>query len=260
MRRICGGRDLDRVLRVVLRDGSHEMSRLLAEEAVRRYARFDPGRAAAGIFYEKWTVEGLRLEELSRDVAAEAGSAENGRGQGSRGSGGGSGAGSDGAQAVADHAAAVRRHVRRVIREMLVGDRGVDAVARTLRTPLPSNVDITMADASQLAEMQRLLQPLQRKLATTVLRRRRRRVGPLDVRATLRACMATGGVPVRVVHRRPVPTKPQLYVLADMSGSVATFAAFSPHPGIGAVGTVLASADLRIRPECRRGHRSGPCG
>jgi uncharacterized protein with von Willebrand factor type A (vWA) domain len=39
--------------------------------------------------------------------------------------------------------------------------------------------------------------------------------------------MATGGVPVKVVHRKPRPTKPHLYVLADMSGSVANFAAFT---------------------------------
>ena len=69
--------------------------------------------------------------------------------------------------------------------------------------------------------------PIQHKLATTVMRKRRSRTDLIDVRATLRASMATGGVPVQVVHRKPRPTKPHLYVLADMSGSVANFAAFT---------------------------------
>ena len=83
------------------------------------------------------------------------------------------------------------------------------------------------ASREQLAEIQRVLIPIQHKLATTVMRKRRSRTDLIDVRATLRASMATGGVPVKVVHRKPRPTKPHLYVLADMSGSVATFAAFT---------------------------------
>ena len=121
----------------------------------------------------------------------------------------------------------MRELVREVIRERLVADRGADAVARTLRTPLPADAALTSADRAQMAEIERMLAPLQRKLATTTLRKRRRRTGPLDVRATVRASMSTGGVPVKVVHRRPTPTKPKLYVLADVSGSVATFAAFT---------------------------------
>ena len=78
-----------------------------------------------------------------------------------------------------------------------------------------------------MREIQRVMVPIQHKLATTVMRKRRHRTDLIDVRATLRASMATGAVPVRIMHRRPRPTKPQLYVLADMSGSVATFAAFT---------------------------------
>ena len=39
--------------------------------------------------------------------------------------------------------------------------------------------------------------------------------------------MSTGGVPVTPVFRRPHPAKPQLVVLADISGSVSTFATFT---------------------------------
>ena len=121
----------------------------------------------------------------------------------------------------------LRGQVRRAIRELLVADRGADAVAKTLRQPLTADIDISRASRAQLAEVLRVMIPIQHKLATTVMRKRRSRTDLIDVRATLRASMATGGVPVRVVHRKPRPTKPHLYVLADMSGSVANFAAFT---------------------------------
>jgi uncharacterized protein with von Willebrand factor type A (vWA) domain len=100
-------------------------------------------------------------------------------------------------------------------------------VAKTLRQPLTADIDISRASKEQLAEVQRVLIPIQHKLATTVMRKRRSHTDLIDVRATLRASMSTGGVPVKVVHRKPRPTKPHLYVLADVSGSVATFASFT---------------------------------
>ena len=121
----------------------------------------------------------------------------------------------------------LRGQVRKAIRGLLVADRGADAVAKTLRQPLTADIDISRASREQLAEVQRVMTPIQHKLATRVMRKRRSRTDLIDVRATLRASVATGGVPVKVVHRKPRPTKPHLYVLADVSGSVATFAAFT---------------------------------
>jgi uncharacterized protein with von Willebrand factor type A (vWA) domain len=39
--------------------------------------------------------------------------------------------------------------------------------------------------------------------------------------------MSTGGVPVVPIFRKPRPAKPELVILADISGSVSTFAAFT---------------------------------
>jgi uncharacterized protein with von Willebrand factor type A (vWA) domain len=227
--------DLDRALRSVLRDGSDALARLVAEQAVAQFGRFEAGRPAAGVMYEKWTVEGLRLAQVSAELARQAAAGEGNAPGTGPGGGPNSGPSSVGHQLgvdlrrheIIERTEALRMQIREVIREMLIADRGVDAVAKTLRKPLTADIDISMASGSQLIEIERIMQPLQRKLATTMMRKRRQRTGPLDVRATLRASMATGGVPVRVIHRRPRPTKPQLYVLADMSGSVATFAAFT---------------------------------
>jgi uncharacterized protein len=223
--------DLEHAVRGVLRGGSEELARQAAEQAVEEYVRFEPGRPVAGVFYELSALAGLRLDELSAQQLAEAAAAIAGSG----GSGGSGGLDDPGqhlrfevqrAQTAA-RAELLRGQVRKAIRGLLVADRGADAVAKTLRQPLTADIDISRAGRAQLAELQRVMTPIERKLATTVMRRRRGRAGLIDVRATLRASMATGGVPVKVVHRKPRPTRPHLYVLADVSGSVANFAAFT---------------------------------
>ena len=47
------------------------------------------------------------------------------------------------------------------------------------------------------------------------------------MRRTIRSSMGTGGVPVQPVLRRRRPTKPDLIVLCDVSGSTAQFAPFT---------------------------------
>jgi uncharacterized protein with von Willebrand factor type A (vWA) domain len=217
--------DLEHAVRTVLRDGSEELARQVAEQAVEEYVRFEPGRPVAGVFYERSALAGLQLDELVMQVLAENATAIGGSG----------GLGDSGQHLRFEvqrtqttiRAELLRGQVRKAIRGLLVADRGADAVAKTLRQPLAADVDISRASREQLAEVQRVLTPIQHKLATTVMRKRRSRVDLVDVRATLRASMATGGVPVKLVQRKPRPTKPHLYVLADMSGSVANFAAFT---------------------------------
>jgi uncharacterized protein with von Willebrand factor type A (vWA) domain len=220
--------DLEHAVRSVLRDGSEELTRQVAEQAVEDFVRFEPGRPVAGVFYERDALAGLRLDELVAQRLAD-GAADIG------GSGGAGGLDDPGQHLrfelqrtqTTTRAELLRGQVRKAIRELLVADRGADAVAKTLRQPLTADIDISRAGRAQLAELQRVMIPIERKLATTVMRKRRSRTDLIDVRATLRASMATGGVPVKVVHRKPRPTKPHLYVLADMSGSVANFAAFT---------------------------------
>jgi uncharacterized protein len=214
--------DLERAVIAVLRDGSEELARQVAEQAVGELVQFEAGRPVAGVMYERATLAGLRLEELAAQQLTEA-------------AGELSGPGAPGRQLrlelqrteVTARAEYLKSQVRRVIRELLVADRGADAVAKTLRQPLTADLDISVASRDQLREIQRVMLPIQHKLATTVMRKRRHRTDLIDVRATLRASMATGAVPLRIMHRKPRPTKPQLYVLADMSGSVATFATFT---------------------------------
>lgn len=123
-----------------------------------------------------------------------------------------------------------RDEVEAEIRRRLVADRGADALARTLRKPLPEDLDVMHATREELVALRRALHPLARKLAVRLARRRRhRRRGHLDFRRTVRQSMSYGGVPADPRFRRPHPAKPDIVVIADVSGSVAAFARFTLH-------------------------------
>lgn len=101
-------------------------------------------------------------------------------------------------------------------------------MARTLRRPLVEDLDLVTATREDLHAIEGVVHPLTRKLATRLARRRRLgRLGRLDVRRTVRRSLSTGGVPVDPRFRRPRPGRPDIVVLADISGSVATFARFT---------------------------------
>ena len=91
----------------------------------------------------------------------------------------------------------------------------------------PEDRPLLLAGADELAAMRQAMRPLARRLATRLGNRRRRGLSGLDMRRTIRASMGTGGVPVNPVLRRKRPTKPDLMVLCDVSGSTAEFAPFT---------------------------------
>ena len=123
-----------------------------------------------------------------------------------------------------------RGAVETEIRRRLVEDRGSEALAKSVRKPLPEDIDVMHATRDELAMLHRVLHPLSRKLAVRLARKRRHgRKGPLDFRATMRRSLSTGGVPVEPRFRHPRPAKPEIFVIADISGSVASFARFTLH-------------------------------
>ena len=111
-----------------------------------------------------------------------------------------------------------------------MADRGVEAMAKTLRKPLPEDVDFMHASRDEMQALRKALQPLTRKLAARLARKRRHgRKGPLDFRSTMRHSLSYGGVPADPKFKYPRPSKPELMVVADISGSVAAFARFTLH-------------------------------
>ena len=99
-----------------------------------------------------------------------------------------------------------------------------------MRKPLPEDLDVMHANRDEMAQLERALRPLSRKLAVRLARkRRRRRRGPVDLRHTVRRSLSTGGVPIDLRFKPPRPAKPEIFVIADVSGSVASFARFTLH-------------------------------
>ena len=101
-------------------------------------------------------------------------------------------------------------------------------MAQTLRVPLVEDIDLMHATREELDEIAKRIGPLARKLASRLAARRRHgRKGRLDVRRTIRRSLAHGGVLLDPQWRPRRITKPELVLLCDVSGSMATFARFT---------------------------------
>ncbi len=124
---------------------------------------------------------------------------------------------------VAAFESAVDVEVRRRAAEV----RGPEHIARHTVRPSIERIDFTAARKADLEEMRREIAPLTRRLATRLNRRAAHRRGALDFRRTVRASLASGGVPLETRHRPRRPTRSDLVVLCDVSGSVANFASFT---------------------------------
>ena len=84
------------------------------------------------------------------------------------------------------------------------------------------------ATRSDLAAIEEIVGPLTRKLAARLAQKRRNQNrGRLDFRKTVRTSLATGGVPLDPKFKNKRPHKPELWVVCDVSGSVAAFARFT---------------------------------
>ncbi|HEY3844166.1 MAG TPA: VWA domain-containing protein [Acidimicrobiales bacterium] len=199
------------------------MMNVVARNAVDRYAGMEPGRPVGGTYYLYRTLRNLDLDAVLAKLMGQARDAAAGEGL------------TDLEERLAadEYKARIekfRRAVETEIRRRLVEDRGAEALARSVRKPLPEDIDVMHATREELAVLHRTLQPLSRKLAVRLARKRRHgRKGPLDFRATMRRSLSTGGVPIDPRYRHPRPAKPEIFVIADISGSVASFARFTLH-------------------------------
>jgi hypothetical protein len=197
----------------------------LDEEAMRRGARtavdelagMEPGRPVGGTYYLYRTLRRLDLADLEQRLI-DALMADEDLSDFDR-------------RLVREEVEAridqLRQEIEEEIRRRLVADRGRDAVARTLRRPLIEDIDLMHATTRDLQEMEAAIGPLTRKLAARLARRRRKRAGRLDFRRTMRKSLATGGVPVEPQFRHPRPHRPEVWLLCDISGSMATFSRFT---------------------------------
>src|SRR5947208_4533643 len=187
------------------------MMRARARQAVSRFAGMEPGRPVGGTYYLYRTLRNLALDGVLERLMQESRDAAGGeltpleerleRDE------------------YQDRIDQLRKEIEAEIRRRLVADRGAEAMAKTLRKPLPEDVDFMHASRDEMAALRRAIHPLTRKLAVRLARKRRHgRRGPLDFRNTIRHSLSYGGVPAEPKFRHPRPSKPKIMVVADTSG------------------------------------------
>ncbi|HEX2038947.1 MAG TPA: VWA domain-containing protein [Acidimicrobiales bacterium] len=213
--------ELAELLYRAMREGDEAMMKALAKQAVQRYSGMEPGRPVGGTYYLYRTLRNLDLDSLlERLMQAEREQADAITPLEER-------LARDEFEQRIQH---LRQEIEAEIRRRLVADRGTEAMAKTLRKPLPEDIEFMHASRDELTALRHALHPLTRKLAVRLARKRRHgRKGPLDFRNTMRHSLSYGGVPAEPKFKYPRPSKPEIVVIADISGSVAAFARFTLH-------------------------------
>ena len=189
------------ILMNALMNGDQALMRALARQAVQRFAGMEPGRPVGGTYYLYRTLRNLdldgRLDKLmeasKKEVGGELTKLEERLEK----------------DEYNDRIEKFKQEVEAEIRRRLVADRGAEAMAKTLRKPLPEDVEFMHASRDEMQNLKKSLQPLTRKLAARLARKRRHgRKGPLDFRNTVRHSLAYGGVPAEPKFKYPRPAKP----------------------------------------------------
>ncbi|HEU5151157.1 MAG TPA: hypothetical protein VFU19_11700, partial [Iamia sp.] len=140
--------ELAQMLYQALLQGNDALLRALARQAVKRYAGMEPGRPVGGTYYLYRTLRNLDLDNIldklmdqARQQAQEAGQDLTALEERLE---------KDEFQNRIDQ---LKREVEAEIRRRLVADRGVEAMARTLRKPLPEDVDFMHASREEMANL-----------------------------------------------------------------------------------------------------------
>ncbi len=199
--------DLESLVQHALEAGVDRDISLAASTAVTWYAGIDPSRSVGAAYYIQKTLSSLSVASQIEDLSEGLDVFE--------------------IHNLKNNAKKLESKVAADVRRRLLMLRGVEAI-REPSTNTPDNVAFLYATAADLQQMRKLLRPLAAKLAVKLGRRRRQQQKrTLDVRATIHQSLRTGGVPVKLRHKPRLKHKPELIVLADLSGSVASFARFT---------------------------------
>jgi uncharacterized protein len=212
--------EMAHMLMQALMNGDQALMRALARQAVQRFAGMEPGRPVGGTYYLYRTLRNLDLDAMLEKLM-----------EASRQEVGGELTQLEERLERDEYNTRIdqfKKEIEAEIRRRLVADRGAEAMAKTLRKPLPEDVEFMHASRDEMQNLKKALGPLTRKLAARLARKRRHgRKGPLDFRNTVRHSLSYGGVPAEPKFKYPRPAKPELVVVADISGSVAAFARFT---------------------------------
>jgi hypothetical protein len=141
------------------------MTRALAKQSVQRFAGMEPGRPVGGTYYLYRTLRNLDLDGMleklmqatREEIGGELTSLEERLER----------------EEYQDRIDKFKNEIEAEIRRRLVADRGAEAMAKTLRKPLPEDVEFMHASRDEMQSLRKALYPLTRKLAARLARKRR---------------------------------------------------------------------------------------
>jgi uncharacterized protein with von Willebrand factor type A (vWA) domain len=197
-----------------LNDGDDQALDGLLADAVNRFAGVEGRRSLD--HHTQRTLRRINLAEIYRRMLTTHETSDTSRGALERNAD---------TAAAAEAVEALRRRLAALIADRL-GGVGPEPAADQSSGEL-MDVTLLRARVEQLPRLRAAVRPLARKLASRMGARRRHGRGALDMRRTIRVSLQTGGVPVTPKLRRRRPTRPDLVVLLDVSGSTAMFAPFT---------------------------------
>lgn len=115
----------------------------------------------------------------------------------------------------------------RELEKALIDELGQEALETILVRENLNELDFCRLSAPQVAEIKKRVGKMAHRLATRLsFRQKRANRGRIDLQRTIRKSMSSGGVPIRPAFRERYPTRPEIVVLCDLSGSVRIFSEF----------------------------------
>ncbi len=204
-----------RLVDALIKDDLDELRRLLSE-SVERFGGVDPTRPVGGRYHQYRVLRRLDADRLRELLMAAMLPADDTLGEHLQ-------------EAAADRmVATVRDEVRTEVLRRLIAERGTEDVARSIRSPLVEHIELQHGTREEIRAVEQAVAPLAKRLATRLSQRRRHgKRGRLDVRRTIRRSLAHGGAMLEPSFRPPRVAKPEIVLLCDVSGSMATFARFT---------------------------------
>jgi uncharacterized protein with von Willebrand factor type A (vWA) domain len=194
----------------------------VAAELVDRHAHLVPGQPVAGNLAALRAFRGARADALRESLMGTEG------GPGGPVAAIGALRRRQHVRLVNDRIERLRQEIEAEVRRRLVGERGATDLARVIQQNQPGDDDVLTGAKVDANRMNAVLDSLHRRLTDRLARTGvPASPGALDGRRTVRRALSTGGVPVDLVFRPRRPNRPSVFVLADISGSVASFARFT---------------------------------
>lgn len=122
----------------------------------------------------------------------------------------------------------LRQILEQEVRRRMVAERGAEEVAeRLLRAPLDER-DFATITSDEVGDVRRSVISLARRLSTRLAKLRKQGArGRLDMRKTFRRSLSAGGALIDPQFKVRSPSRPDIVLICDVSGSVAAFTRFT---------------------------------